>query len=147
GSVGVVTAIAEGPLSDLPLVPGMRLLDDMEERVRVFAAVTDAVLRTGSVVLNADDPHVLALAEDSHAEVILVSGDANHPQVAEHGRAKGRAVVATNGGLMLLDGERQVTLPLAAGPSRGDALLPILAAVAAAWATSLRPEELRDRLS
>ncbi len=51
-----------------------------------------------AVVLNADDPRVLAMAEHSRAKkIVYVTMDADHPLVREHVREGGRAVVLERG--------------------------------------------------
>ncbi|MCE9547893.1 MAG: cyanophycin synthetase [Planctomycetia bacterium] len=154
GSVGVVTSVPTGPLADTAdLAEAARRadtadLEEMEPRVRLYACVADAVLRSGTVVLNADDPNVLTLAAECQANVILVSRDEKSPAVAEHCRAGGRAVTIAGGKLAMIHGEQRELVPLDKDDV-SDALRStvILAAAAAAWGVGLTPAEIRQRLA
>ena len=68
-------------------------LDQLAEIKRVPIEVARS-----AVVLNADDPRVLAMAEHSRAKkIVYVTMDADHPLVREHVREGGRAVVLERG--------------------------------------------------
>ena len=111
----------------------------------------DVVLPTGAAVLNADEPEVLALARYCDGETVLFSMDENHPALAEHRAAGGRAVFACARGMALAQGQAPedeilLTVPPSTRTRVGwdapDAVRrQILAAAAAAWALGL-PSEL-----
>ncbi|MCE9556873.1 MAG: cyanophycin synthetase [Planctomycetes bacterium] len=73
GTVGVITSIGDGPLPAIPgyveltQLPGAPDMSDLEDRVRLLAAVADVVVSTGVVVLNADDPLTLSVRERTNA--------------------------------------------------------------------------------
>ena len=72
---------------------GIETLDELAEIKRIPIEVA-----TDTVVLNADDPRVLAMAEHADAEhICYVTMDAEHALVREHVREGGRAVVLERG--------------------------------------------------
>ena len=72
---------------------GIDTLDQLAEIKRIPIEVA-----TDTVVLNADDPRVLAMAEHARADhICYVTMDAEHALVREHVREGGRAVVLERG--------------------------------------------------
>lgn len=72
---------------------GVETLDELAEVKRIPIEVA-----TDTVVLNADDPRVLAMAEHARADhICYVTMDAEHALVREHVREGGRAVVLERG--------------------------------------------------
>ena len=72
---------------------GIDTLDQLAEIKRISIEVA-----TDTVVLNADDPRVLAMAEHTDADhICYVTMDAEHALVREHVREGGRAVVLERG--------------------------------------------------
>lgn len=85
-------------------------LDQLAEIKRVPVEVA-----TEAVVLNADDPRVLAMAEHATAKkIVYVTMDADHALVREHVREGGRAIVLERGMggemITLFDGGRHLPL-------------------------------------
>lgn len=139
--IGVVTAIDK-----TALLPEFEISND-ELLFKVFRTQIDVVLPDGVAVLNADDPTVASMAELSDGEVIFFSADAAAPQIVEHRRKGGRAVVVRDRDIVLAAASLEAPLlDLAAVPLLERSLehLPgILAALGAGWALGLSPEMLR----
>jgi cyanophycin synthetase len=122
---------------------GRQYVDSLETMTRVKRGPIDAVLPTGAVVLNADDPAVAAFRSRCDGEIILFSRSADNPLLADHYRAGGRAVVVENETLTLRS-------PTGRHPLLGVGSIPhvhqgrvayelenVLGAVGAAWALGL----------
>lgn len=139
--VGVVTAI-----DTTELLPEHGI-DTADLLFKVFRTQVDVVLPGGVAVLNADDPTVASLAELSDGEVVFFGTDAALPQVVEHRRQGGRALLVREGGIVLAAGAQEAPLiELAAVPLLAESaahLTGILAALGAGWALGLSPELLR----
>ena len=89
---------------------GVETLDDLAEIKRIPIEVA-----RDTVVLNADDPRVLAMAGHTDADhICYVTMDAEHALVREHVREGGRAVVLERGvaGEMITVHDRSRHLPL-----------------------------------
>ena len=103
--VGAVLNVAADHLG----LGGVEDLDDLAEIKQVVAEVAQDY-----VVLNADDPRVARMAEESPGQPIYVTTDPNNDLVRRHVRAKGRAIAleeSLNGRLLVLyDGEEHVPL-------------------------------------
>jgi cyanophycin synthetase len=122
---------------------GRQYVDSLATMTRVKRGPIDAVLPTGAVVLNADDPAVAAFGSRCDGEVILFGRAAENPLLADHCRAGGRAVLVENDTLTLQG-------PAGRRPLLGVSSIPhvhqgrvafqlenVLGAVGAAWALGL----------
>lgn len=144
-SVGVVLNVGNDDL-------GHAYIDTIEQMAKVMRCVVDVVLPTGTAVLNADDEHVVGMAEYSKGGVIYFTSDANNAVIPAHLDSGGRAVILKDGVIHLAHGERERALcPLS------DVSLPVdgpfafhiedaLAAVGAAWAHGLSDEAIASGL-
>lgn len=85
-------------------------IDSIEELARVKAVVADTARR--AAVLNAEDPHCVAMAGELRegVEVVWFSMDPGHEVVRRHRESGGRAVLLRDGEIVLAegDGERPV---------------------------------------
>ena len=72
--VGVITNVSEDHL-------GCDGIETLEDLVKLKRLVAEVVLENGYCVLNADDPHVLAMADYTDGEVIYTSTKINHPVI------------------------------------------------------------------
>jgi len=112
--VGVVTNVTTDHLGEYGI-------ETVEEMAAVKRVVAHAV--TGTLVLNADDPLCLAMAEGARARrLCLVSLDEHQPALRQHRERHGvAAVLALRGGrevLLFCDGERErEILPAASMPA------------------------------
>jgi UDP-N-acetylmuramyl tripeptide synthase len=112
---------------------------DLHTMARAKAVVGQVVHPPGHVVLNADDPHVVALAPTFRAPVILFSLDAASAAVQAHRAAGGVAFFARAGALWRAAGADEVQLvriadiPITFGGAAHYNIANALAATALAW--------------
>jgi cyanophycin synthetase len=131
--VAVVTNVSADHLGLL----GIRTLDQLAE---VKATITKITRRTGWVVLNADDPRVLAMRRGATGRPWLCSRDVDHPAVRDVVADGGRATVPIDGAMTVLEGSRSrplvplehvpVTIAGISGPNVMNALQAASAALA-----------------
>ncbi len=133
----------------------MRLesLDDIAEMKFV---VVDAIQSDGHVILNADDPRCVRMAERTPATPVYFAMSASNPVIRQHTAQGGRAVVleeGVNGQMVTLcDGERQIPLlwtHLIPATIEGTALFNVsnaLAAIAICYALGTSIENVRQGL-
>ncbi len=72
---------------------GMAGINTVKQLAEVKRVVVAAVPRAGAAVLNADDPHVVAMARACRGEVIWFSDQPSNPLIDRHCANGGRAVV------------------------------------------------------
>ncbi|MEV7805376.1 cyanophycin synthetase [Microbispora sp. NPDC088329] len=132
-------------------------VEDLDELVEVKALVAEEVREGGTVVLNADDPLVAALADRprvrGRASVIryfsLVNGN---PVIERHRRAGGLAYELRNGELVEFDADRErallgvAELPGAYGGLAPHVIANALAAVAACRGLGVSAKDIRRAL-
>ncbi len=132
-------------------------VEDLDELVEVKALVAEEVREGGTVVLNADDPLVAALADRPrvrrHASVIryfsLVNGN---PVTERHRQAGGLAYELRNGELVEFDADRDrallsvAELPGAFGGLAAHVIANALAAVAACRGLGVSAKDIRRAL-
>lgn len=112
---------------------------DLDTMARAKAVVGHVVTPEGHVVLNADDPHVVALRSTFRAAVVLFSLHADSPAIQLHRAAGGVALFARSGGLWRADGAQELQLariadmPIAFGGAAPYNVANALAAAALAW--------------
>ena len=135
---------------------GLENIDDLDQLAEVKRVVADAVHpETSRIVLNADDPRVLAMKADARAPVVLFSLDRDSEAVQRHLSEGGTIFTVEDASLVLREGAAPSTpivkvfeVPIALG---GKALYNVsnaLAAAAAAHALlGLRIEDLKTGLS
>jgi cyanophycin synthetase len=95
--VAVVTNVSEDHLD----LHGIRTLDQLAE---VKATIIRITRPTGWAVLNADDPRVLAMRRGATGRLWLCSLDPEHPAIREVLTEGGRATVALDGSVAVLEG-------------------------------------------
>lgn len=88
--IGVVTNVSPDHLG----LHGVHTIEGLAEVKSLIPRVTKA---GGYLVLNADDPLVLAMREKTEAHVFLVTRNPMHPEVHEHVAAGGWALVSRDG--------------------------------------------------
>lgn len=142
-NVTVVTNLGEGDHLEL------RGIDTLEELAKVKRTAVEVVAADGSAVLKADDPLVAAMAEHCPGEVLWFARDPEHPVIARHRAAGGRAVYVRDGAIVLARGAEEeplVTLakvPITHQGRAGFQVENVLATVGAAWAIGLPRESIR----
>ncbi len=131
---------------------GFAYIDTVEQMAKVKRCVVDIVLPTGTAVLNADDPHVAAMAEYCKGRVLFVTRDPANEVVVAHRANGGGAVVLREGVIYIAEGPDERPLcPLAeAGiPTSGPFEFHtenVLAAVGAAVAFGLEDAAIIERV-
>ncbi len=145
--VAVVTNIGDGDhlgLSDIHTV---------EDLAKVKRVVVEAVLPSGTAVLNAADPLVAGMAAKCPGSVLYFALDGLHPVMVEHRQTGGRTAFVRNNTLILATGETELTLcsldqvPLTHNGRIAFQVENTLAAAAAAWAVGVPVETIAQRLS
>lgn len=124
----------------------MQGVETVETLAEVKAVVIQVTNPDGTVVLNADDPLVLAQRQRVRAPVVLISQDAGSPAIAEHVAAGGRAVVRDGDVVLLVDGHDRTRLfelddaPVTYGGRARHMVENTLAASAAALGLGIGPD-------
>lgn len=141
--VAVVTNIGEGDHL------GLADIETVEELAKVKRCLVEAVSRKGFAVLKADDPLVVAMAEQSRGQVVYFCRKEHHPVVVAHRATGGRAAIVRDHYLYLVEGEKEHRLaaleriPLTHHGRIGFQVENVLAAAAAAWSVGLPLEAIR----
>ncbi len=144
--VAVVTNIGAGDHL------GLNYITTVEDLAVLKRTIVANVATEGYAVLNAADPHTLAMASICPGQVILFGTDARLPALAAH-RAQGRRIVTVEGGdLVAINGAARARIPLAEVPlTRGGRIgfqvENALAAVAAAWGCGVTFDAVRAGLA
>lgn len=131
---------------------GLNYIMTVEDLAVLKRVIVQNVAPTGFAVLNAADPHTLAMAAVSPAPVILFARDGRLPALAAH-RAQGRRAVYVDGDdIVAAEGAARARVPLRMVPMTrhgtiGFQVENALAAVAAAWGCGLPFEAVRDGLA
>ncbi|AZI57241.1 cyanophycin synthetase [Nakamurella antarctica] len=130
---------------------GLRGIDTVEQLARVKRVVVEAVPKSGSAVLNADDPLVADMRRHCSGEIVWFSVKPDNRMVADHSRRGGKAVILEKGELgdqiVLVHGRRRMPLaythllPITFG---GKALFNVQNAMAAAAAAYCAGANLHD---
>jgi cyanophycin synthetase len=144
--VGVVTNIGSGDHL------GLNHIHTLEGLAAVKQVVVQNVSPRGYAVLNADDPHTLAMQAACPGEVILFGTDSRSPALAAH-RAQGKRVVVVEGqAIVAIEGSARASIPLkdvtfTRGGLIGFQVRNALAGVAAAWGGGLALDAIRRGLA
>jgi cyanophycin synthetase len=144
--VAVVTNIGAGDHL------GLNYITTLEDLAVLKRVIVQNVAPGGMAVLNAADPMVAAMADNTKGNVTFFAQDGTHPVMSMH-RAKGkRAVFVEDGMLVAAEGKKEHRIPLADIPlTRGGVIgfqvENTMAAVAAAWAVNVPWEAIRVGLA
>ncbi|TSE35529.1 cyanophycin synthetase [Tepidimonas charontis] len=134
--VAVVTNIGTGDHL------GLNYITTVEDLSALKRVIVQNVADDGMAVLNAADPHCVAMAEFCPGQVTYFGPSARHPVIATH-RALGRRVVfADDSCLVAAEAGWQVRIPFSQIPLTDGGSIPFqvdnaMAAVAAAWAAGV----------
>ena len=140
--VAVVTNIGAGDHL------GLNYITTLEDLAVLKRVIVQNVKVGGMAVLNAADPVVAAMAENTKGDVTFFAQDGSHPLMAMH-RAQGRRVVYVDGAsLVCAQGKQETRIALAEVPiTRGGVIgfqvENVMASVAAAWAVNLDWDKIR----
>jgi cyanophycin synthetase len=148
--VAVVTNIGEGDHL------GLNYITTVEDLSVIKRVIVLNVAATGYAVLNAADPHVLAMAPACPGSVILFAIDGRLPALVVH-RTQGKRTVFVEGGdIVATEGSARARIPLRDVPlvqagrhggTIGFQVENTLAAVAAAWGAGLSFDAVRSGLA
>ncbi|MEN3332560.1 MAG: cyanophycin synthetase [Blastocatellia bacterium] len=95
--IGVITNVSEDHL-------GMRGIDTLEDMAYVKSVVVETVRRTGYAILNAEDPHLLPLAEKTRGTLCWFSLDPENEVFRRHVEAGGTGVTLRDHGIVIKRG-------------------------------------------
>ena len=141
----VITNIAEDHLGEFGI-------ESLAELADTKLLVAKALGNRGTLVLNADDPMLVERSPAVQAPITWFSLEPTSPLIAAHTRAGGTAVVAEEGQILLIRGERRETIAAVAEVPitfRGTAehnVANVLAAVGVGAALGLEPEVMARAL-
>ncbi len=144
--VAIVTNIAKGDHL------GMGGVETEQQLANVKQTIVRAVSNSGSAVLKASDPLVVAMAEHCPGNVIFFERDGDHPVMVNHRRQGGCTVFVRDRQIVVAIGQRQWTiatvhrLPLTYGGRIGFQIDNLLATAAAAWSLNVPRDIIRGRL-
>ncbi|MFC5513820.1 cyanophycin synthetase [Massilia jejuensis] len=140
--VAVVTNIGAGDHL------GLNYITTLEDLAVLKRVIVQNVKVGGMAVLNAADPVVAAMAENTKGDVTFFAQDGGHPLMAMH-RAQGRRVVYVDAGSLVCAQGRNETrialgeVPITRGGVIGFQVENVMASVAAAWAVGLDWDKIR----
>ena len=128
-------------------------IDDLEAMMRVKAVAAEAVRPSGTVVLNAHDPKLVALAEGLRPRVVFFADlSREDPEaravIARHRASGGHCVLAEGGRIVVASGDtrRSITelgaVPITFGGAAGYNVENVAAAVAMAGALGIGDEAI-----
>jgi cyanophycin synthetase len=144
--VAVVTNIGAGDHL------GLNYITTLEDLAVLKRVIVQNVAPGGMAVLNAADPMVAAMAENTKGDVTFFAQDGTHPLMSMH-RAQGRRVVFVEDGMLVAaqgKTEQRIALadiPLTRGGVIGFQVENTMAAVAAAWAVNVPWDAIRVGLA
>ena len=140
--VAVVTNIGAGDHL------GLNYITTLEDLAVLKRVIVQNVAPGGMAVLNAADPIVAGMAENTRGEVTYFAQDASLPLMQKHRAKGGRIVYVDHGYLVAVQGahEERIALtevPITRGGVVGFQVENTMASVAAAWATGLAWDTIR----
>jgi cyanophycin synthetase len=144
--VAVVTNIGAGDHL------GLNYITTLEDLAVLKRVIVQNVAPGGMAVLNAADPMVAAMAENTRGDVTFFAQDGTHPVMSMH-RATGKRLVYVEDGMLVAEQGKNVTrlpladVPLTRGGTIGFQVENTMAAVAAAWAVGISWDAIRVGLA
>jgi len=92
--IGVITNVSDDHL-------GMRGIETLDDMAYVKSVVVESVRRTGYAILNAEDPHLVPLAEKARGTLCWFSLDPNNEVLVKHTEAGGTGVTLRDHGIVI----------------------------------------------
>ena len=144
--VAVVTNVGSGDHL------GLNYVATVEDLALIKRVIVQNVSPMGFAVLNATDPHVVAMAANCPGEVIYFAADRQHPVMVAH-RAQGHRTVCVEGEwLVAAQGAWRERIALRDVPLTRNGLIGFqidnaMAAIAAAWGVGLSWDNVRRGLA
>ena len=143
--VAVVTNIGEGDHL------GLSEVHTVETLAKVKRCIVDVVPPDGTSVLNANDPHCVAMAPYSAGKIRYFALDGNHPVIVRHRSVGGQAIFVRDNTIIVAEGPREEAfmslnrVPLTRGGTVTFHVENTLAAIAAALALKVPADVIRAR--
>jgi cyanophycin synthetase len=144
--VAVVTNIGAGDHL------GLNYITTLEDLAVLKRVIVQNVADNGMAVLNAADPLVAAMADNTRGDVTFFAQDGANEVLAMH-RAKGKRVVFVEDGFLVAAQGKQehklalAEVPITRGGKVGFQVENVMAAVAAAWAVGISWDAVRAGLA
>jgi len=145
-NAALITNIARDHLGDF----GSRNLDEL---LQIKWIVSRAVARDGKLVLNADDPLLVAQSREYSGQLVWFSLDADNEVIRRHAGAGGAACVLDGHALLFVSGESRELLvhdaeiPIALGGAARHNVANALAAAALTWSMDIPLADIRTGLT
>lgn len=143
--VAVVTNIGEGDHL------GLNEIHTVETLAKLKRCIVDVVPPGGASVLNAADPHCVAMEPYSAGKIYYFALDGNHPVIVRHRSKGGQALFVRDNTIIVAEGPREEAflslgrVPLTRGGTVSFHVENSLAAIAAALALKVPADVIRAR--
>ena len=131
---------------------GLNYITTVEDLAVVKRVIVENVAKSGMAVLNASDPHVVAMANSCPGRITYFAQDRFHPVLTAH-RVQGQRVLFVEGGsIVAAEGRFLHRIPLSGVPLTGGGRIGFqidnaMAAIGAAWATGVEWAEIERALA
>ncbi len=132
---------------------GIGDIDTIEDLAKLKSVVVKTALPSGYAVLNADDPLIVAMAEEVQAKIAYFSMNPDNPLIKSHIADGGLAAVYEDGYLTILKSdwklriEEAVNVPVTLGGRAAFNIQNALAASLAAFTQDVQIEQIRQGLA
>ncbi len=144
-NVAVVTNVGEGDHL------GLNEIHTVDALAKVKRCIVDVVPPDGTSVLNANDPHCVAMAPYSAGKIRYFALDGNHPVIVRHRGVGGQAIFVRDNTIIVAEGAKEEAflalsrVPLTRGGMVTFHVENTLAAIAAALAMNVPADVIRAR--
>ena len=144
--VAVVTNIGEGDHL------GLGEVHTVEALAKVKRCIVDVVPPGGTSVLNANDPHCVAMEPESAGKICYFALDGNHPVIVRHRKKGGQAIFVRDNTIIVAEGLREEaflslnSVPLTRSGKVSFHVENTLAAIAAVLALKVPADVIRARV-
>ena len=143
--VAVITNVSNDHL-------GQYGIETLEDIAHVKSLIAEVVKPHSYVVLNADDPHVVQMAQRTQGRVIFFSTEKDNIHIRKHLGKGGTAVFVRRGMILLCQGSQVFRIcsvkqiPVTWDGKANHNIQNTLAAIASGWALGISTEAIRDSL-
>jgi len=127
---------------------GLNYINTVEELAKVKRVIVDVVGENGTAVLNANDPHVVAMAPYCQGHVLFFALDGDNPVIRRHRAEGGRAVFVKGKTIYLAQGAHEEPLlnvdriPMTFSGRISFEVENAIAVIGAAWAMGIPRETI-----
>jgi cyanophycin synthetase len=132
---------------------GIGDIDTIEDLAKLKSVIAKTAMPTGYVVLNADDPLVVAMAKDVVAKIAYFSMHSDNPLVQNHVKEGGLAAIYEDGFIVIVKGDwkipvaEAVNVPITLGGRAAFNIQNAMAASLTAFTQDVKIEEIRQGLA